>query len=140
MMANNEIRSAHLGYSVDKLNVLPKSFYSYDACIPIHQGVHSMKLASVICLGSLICLLAAPALACIGEEVCNPDGTANEQIGCMHNDNVSRAKALQSKLGDTVCKVFAECAAEFTGGGSGGHSDRVECASKKLDALEAKNK
>ncbi|WP_020086454.1 hypothetical protein [Hyphomicrobium zavarzinii] len=58
----------------------------------------------------------------------------------MHNENVERAKALRSKLGDKACKVFAECASEFTGGGSGGHSDRVECASKKLDALEAASK
>ncbi len=99
-----------------------------------------MKLLSLVFVGSFICLSAVPALACVGEEVCNPDGIENEIIGCVHNDNVKRAKDLRAKLGDKVCKVFAECASEFTGGGSGGHSDRVTCASEKLDALEAANK
>lgn len=88
-------------------------------------------------LALLLCLATAlPAAACVGEEDCNPEGTANQEIACAHNDNVARANTLKAKLGDKVCDVFKECAQEHTGGGSGGHADRVTCVYEKLNELE----
>lgn len=90
---------------------------------------------------ALLCLflphMVAPAYACkIEMERCRPNGTANEQIGCGQNEAVKLANKLEKKVGSAACNVFKSCQKEFTGGGSGGHADRVECYLKKLEALK----
>lgn len=68
---------------------------------------------------------------------CNPRGTANEVIGCLHNANVDHSKKLNKQYSKYLDSIFEKCAKDNTGGGSGGFDDRTRCATEALGA-EAK--
>ena len=92
-------------------------------------------LIASICL--FVPSIVVPAYACnIEMERCRPNGTANERIGCDQNKAVRLANKLEKTVGSAACNVFKTCQMEFTGGGSGGHADRVECYLRKLEGLK----
>jgi hypothetical protein len=68
---------------------------------------------------------------------CDPDGTANERIGCLHNANVDQWSKLNSHYSRYLDSLIDKCAKDNPGGGSGGFEDRTTCVSKALEA-EAK--
>jgi hypothetical protein len=63
---------------------------------------------------------------------CDPNGVANEVIGCIDTDNAA-TKARLAKFYSRYLNSFAtQCQAENPGGGSGGHLDRATCLQKRL--------
>jgi hypothetical protein len=63
---------------------------------------------------------------------CNPNGTANEVIGCIDDANVATKKQLTLFYSRYLQSLDAKCQAEFSSGGSGGHQDRATCLQQKL--------
>ena len=88
---------------------------------------------------SIAALLSAtqPALAKPQKAKCNPTGTQNERIGCLHNANVDQWEQLNRFYARYLDSIFEKCAKDNPGGGSGGFEDRTSCATKALEA-EAK--
>jgi len=88
--------------------------------------------ALAVCFG-LALAFSAPAYA-----VCNPNGTANEVIGCIDDANAA-SKVRLTKFYATYLKSFdAKCQASNPGGGSGGHQDRAVCLQDMLKAEGAR--
>jgi hypothetical protein len=70
---------------------------------------------------------------------CNPNGTANEKIGCIDEVNIATKRWLSIYYDSGYLNSLgAQCQAEFPGGGSGGHEDRATCLQKKLQDAGAK--
>jgi hypothetical protein len=71
---------------------------------------------------------------------CNPNGTANEVIGCIDDANIATKTRLSSYYSSQYLNSFdTQCQAEFPGGGSGGHEDRAKCLQKKLQDAAGKS-
>lgn len=89
----------------------------------------------------LLCLMllnGSHALADPPSEArCVPNGTANEQTGCEHNKNVQLWIRLVKHYDSRLNAIHQKCLRDFSGGGSGGFADRVDCLSAALKA-EAK--
>jgi hypothetical protein len=79
------------------------------------------------------------ALATPAQAACNPNGTANEVIGCIDEDNIATKRQLSRFYSSQYLdSLDAQCQAEFPGGGSGGHEDRAICLQEKLKDAAAK--
>jgi hypothetical protein len=86
----------------------------------------------------LVALSGSQALADPPSKVdCVPNGTANEQTGCAHNRNVDLWNQLVEHYNHRLKALQQKCLKDFSGGGSGGFADRVDCLSTGLRA-EAK--
>lgn len=78
-------------------------------------------------------VVSSAAFAKPEREKCNPNGTANETIGCVQNMYVDLWEKLVKHYENKLDAVVAACAKEKPGGGSGGHQDRVECVTKRYE-------
>jgi hypothetical protein len=87
-------------------------------------------------LAALCCLAVMPATS--AKAVCNPNGTANEVIGCIDEANAVMQKWLAAFYPKFLNSFSAQCQTQFPGGGSGGHSDRATCLQDKLKAEAAR--
>jgi hypothetical protein len=91
-------------------------------------GSRNTLVCVVICC-SLVMTSTSPALA-----KCNPNGTANEAIGCIDEGNDATKKQLARFYSRYLYTFNTQCQTQFPGGGSGGHSDRAMCLQDKLKA------
>jgi hypothetical protein len=104
-----------------------------------HRNANRLRLPPTLsAVGATFCLLAF-GLATPARAVCNPDGTANEVIGCIDDDNIATKRQLSRFYpAQYLDSLDVQCRAEFPGGGSGGHEDRAICLQRKLKDAAAK--
>jgi hypothetical protein len=74
-----------------------------------------------------ICITVGTAIFGATESLqgqCNRNGTANEAIACIDDDNIATEKRLLQFYSSQYMNSFdTQCQAEYPGGGSGGHED-----------------
>jgi uncharacterized protein YecT (DUF1311 family) len=87
----------------------------------------SSIVIATLCVFAVGLTTAMPAHA-----QCNPNGTANEVIACIDQDNVATEKQLTQFYARYLSALGAQCQAQFPGGGSGGAQDRAICLQNKL--------
>jgi uncharacterized protein YecT (DUF1311 family) len=93
-------------------------------------------LKGFLCAPLVLSLTTIHSEAQLRKGSCNPNGTANEVIGCLHNANVDQSKNLNKRYSKYLDSIFETCAKKNTGGGSGGFDDRTRCVTEALGAEE----
>jgi hypothetical protein len=90
-----------------------------------------LSATSVKATVAAVCILifgaSAPALA-----KCNPNGTANEVIECIDEDNAAQKSRLAGFYPSHLNSFDVKCQQQNPGGGSGGHQDRAFCLQNML--------
>lgn len=91
-------------------------------------------IRTALCACLLVFALPATALANPPTlSKCNLNGTANQQIGCLDNDNAAKLAVLKSAYSKRLESFYSECEQQFQGGGSGGHEDRATCVASRIE-------